>query len=51
MREKLAPTGIVFVRGELWQARTNDGEPLEAGTSVKVERIDDDLVLEVEPAT
>ena len=51
VREKLAPTGIVFVRGELWQARTNDGEPLEAGTSVKVERIDDDLVLEVEPAT
>ena len=51
VREKLAPTGIVFVRGELWQARTNDGEPLEAGTSVKVERIDDDLVLEVEAAT
>ena len=51
VREKLAPTGIVFVRGELWQARTNDGEPLEPGTSVKIERIDDDLVLEVEPAT
>jgi membrane-bound serine protease (ClpP class) len=51
VREKLAPTGIVFVRGELWQARTNDGEPLEAGTQVKIERIDDDLVLEVEPAT
>jgi membrane-bound serine protease (ClpP class) len=50
VREKLSPTGIVFVRGELWQARTHDGEPLEPGTAVKIERIDDDLVLEVEPA-
>ena len=49
VRERLAPTGIVFVRGELWQARTNDGEPLEPGTHVTVERVDDDLVLEVEP--
>jgi len=51
VREKLSPTGIVLVRGELWQARTHDGEPIEPGTQVKVERIDDDLVLEVEPAT
>jgi membrane-bound serine protease (ClpP class) len=50
VRESLAPQGIVFVRGELWQARTNDGAPLEAGTHVKVEKIDDDLVLEVEPS-
>ena len=50
VRERLAPQGIVFVRGELWQARTNDGAPLEPGTSVKVEKIDDDLILEVEPA-
>jgi membrane-bound serine protease (ClpP class) len=49
VREKLAPTGTVFVRGELWQARTNDGEPLDAGTQVKIDKIDDDLVLEVEP--
>jgi membrane-bound serine protease (ClpP class) len=51
VREKLAPTGIVFVRGELWQARTNDGEPLEAGTQVTIAHIDDDLVLEVEPVS
>jgi membrane-bound serine protease (ClpP class) len=51
VREKLAPTGLVFVRGELWQARTNQGGPLEPGTPVKIERIDDDLVLEVEPST
>jgi membrane-bound serine protease (ClpP class) len=50
VREKLAPMGTVFVRGELWQARTNGGEPVEAGTQVKVDKIDDDLVLEVEPA-
>ena len=49
VREKLAPTGIVFVRGELWQARTNDSEPLEPGTHVTIARIDDDLVLEVTP--
>jgi len=49
VREKLSPTGIVFVRGELWQARTSSG-PIEPGTPVRIERIDDDLVLEVEPA-
>jgi membrane-bound serine protease (ClpP class) len=49
VRERLAPTGLVFVRGELWKARSN-GEPLEPGTNVKIEGIDDDLVLEVEPA-
>jgi membrane-bound serine protease (ClpP class) len=49
VRETLAPTGLVFVRGELWQARSS-GNSLEPGTPVKVERIDEDLVLEVEPA-
>jgi membrane-bound serine protease (ClpP class) len=48
VREALAPIGIVFVRGELWRARSN-GKPVEPGTTVKVDRIDDDLVLEVEP--
>jgi membrane-bound serine protease (ClpP class) len=49
VREKLSPTGIVFVRGELWQARSHSG-PIEPGTPVRIDRIDDDLVLEVEPA-
>jgi membrane-bound serine protease (ClpP class) len=49
VRETLAPSGIVFVHGELWKARTKDGEPLEPGTPVKVEGIEDGLVLEVEP--
>lgn len=49
VREALAPTGIVFVRGELWQAHS-DGGPIEPGTPVRVQRIGDGLVLEVEPA-
>ena len=49
VRERVAPTGLVFVRGELWKARSK-GEALEPGTAVKIDRIDDDLTLEVEPA-
>jgi membrane-bound serine protease (ClpP class) len=49
VRETLSPTGLVFVRGELWKARST-GDRLEPGTPVKVESIDDELVLEVEPA-
>jgi membrane-bound serine protease (ClpP class) len=49
VRQRLDPTGFVFVHGELWQARSS-GEPIEPGTPVRIERIDDDLVLEVGPA-
>jgi membrane-bound serine protease (ClpP class) len=49
VRRKLDPAGLVFVHGELWQARTT-GEPIEEGTSVQVEAIADGLVLEVSPA-
>jgi membrane-bound serine protease (ClpP class) len=49
VRQRLAPTGLVFVRGELWQARSS-GKPIEPGTPVRIERIDDELVLEVAPA-
>jgi len=31
--------GLVAVRGELWQATTNDGEPLEPGTHVRVDDV------------
>ena len=48
VREPLSPTGLVFVRGELWRARSN-GDTLETGTAVKVDKIDEDLTLEVEP--
>jgi len=39
VRERLDPTGLVFVHGELWQARTEDG-PLDPGDRVAVERVD-----------
>lgn len=47
VRSPLDPTGQVFVHGEIWQARTGDGEAIPAGTPVRVERIDDGLVLAV----
>ena len=56
VRRALDPTGLVFIHGELWQARA-EGGPVEVGALVQVNRIDDGLVLEVsraeavEPAT
>ena len=38
--------GLVYVNGELWQARTPDGEPLRQGERVRVESVDG-LVLTV----
>ena len=49
VRDALSPSGTVFVRGELWKARSSDG-PLERGAPVRVDSIDDELVLDVEPA-
>jgi membrane-bound serine protease (ClpP class) len=40
--------GLVFVNGELWQARTADGEQLHPGERVRVESLDG-LVLTVKP--
>jgi membrane-bound serine protease (ClpP class) len=31
--------GLVFVRGELWQATTADGDPLEPGARVRVDEV------------
>jgi membrane-bound serine protease (ClpP class) len=33
-------SGLVHVRGELWQAQADDGEPLAPGEAVQVERVD-----------
>src|SRR2546421_34574 len=49
VRRRLDPEGLVFVRGELWQARANDG-PLEPGEPVRVDAIGDGLVLSVRKA-
>jgi membrane-bound serine protease (ClpP class) len=46
VRQTLDPEGFVFVNGELWRARSTNG-PIHAGESVRVERVDDGLVLEV----
>jgi membrane-bound serine protease (ClpP class) len=46
VRQTLDPEGLVFVHGELWRARSADG-PIHAGETVRVERVDDGLVLEV----
>jgi membrane-bound serine protease (ClpP class) len=40
--------GLVFVNGELWQAKTPDGEQLRPGERVEVESLDG-LVLTVKP--
>jgi membrane-bound serine protease (ClpP class) len=47
VRETLAPEGLVFVHGEIWQARAAGGETIPAGTPVRVEKLDEGLVLEV----
>jgi membrane-bound serine protease (ClpP class) len=49
VRKALDPTGLVFVHGELWQART-EGELLGIGTIVRVDGIGEGLVLEVSRA-
>jgi membrane-bound serine protease (ClpP class) len=46
VRRALDPAGLVFVHGELWQARTQGGT-LEVGTVVQVADVEDGLVLEV----
>jgi membrane-bound serine protease (ClpP class) len=46
VRRALEPDGLVFVHGELWQARTT-GESIPVGERVCVEAIGDGLVLEV----
>ena len=42
-------SGQVFVRGELWQARAKPGQSLERGQKVRIDGIEPDLILDVEP--
>jgi membrane-bound serine protease (ClpP class) len=49
VRQTLDPEGFVFVNGELWRARAANGH-IPAGETVRVERVDDGLVLEVKRA-
>ena len=47
VRRPLDPTGLVFVHGELWRARTEDGQRLGEGEAVGVGRVAEGLILEV----
>lgn len=49
VRSAVAPSGLVNVHGEIWKAHT-EGEPLAVGEYVRVERVGEDLVLEVAQA-
>jgi membrane-bound serine protease (ClpP class) len=42
-------SGQVFVRGELWQARAKPGQSLKRGQKVRIDAIEPDLILDVEP--
>ena len=48
VRTALQPSGLVFVHGEIWRAHT-DGDPIPAGTTIRVEAIEEGLVLAVRP--
>jgi membrane-bound serine protease (ClpP class) len=49
VRSALQPSGLVFVHGEIWRAHT-DGDPIPAGATIRVEGIEDGLVLAVRRA-
>jgi membrane-bound serine protease (ClpP class) len=49
VRRALDPAGLVFVHGEIWRARTDEG-PIPPGERVRVAGIDDALVLDVRRA-
>ena len=48
VRSALQPSGLVFVHGEIWRAHT-DGDPIPTGTTIRVEAVEDGLVLAVRP--
>jgi membrane-bound serine protease (ClpP class) len=49
VRKTLDPAGLVFIHGELWQARSDD-EPIGIGEEVVVTGIDEGLVIQVRRA-
>ena len=50
VRTSLLPIGVVYAAGEEWTARTEDGTPIPAGTTVRV-KSQDGLTLIVEPVS
>ncbi len=51
VRQALEPEGLVFVHGELWRARTENGDAVPPGSEVRVEELDEGLTLRVAPTT
>ena len=49
VRQTLNPEGLVFVHGELWRARADNGAPVPPGREVRVEELGDELTLTVAP--
>jgi membrane-bound serine protease (ClpP class) len=49
VRKPLDPAGLVFIHGELWQARSND-ERIGVGEEVVVQSIEDGLIIHVRRA-
>jgi membrane-bound serine protease (ClpP class) len=47
-RTRLDPEGFISVHGEIWQARISGGGPIEAGTPVRVVKVEG-LLLYVQP--
>jgi membrane-bound serine protease (ClpP class) len=51
VRQALEPEGLVFVHGELWRARTENGDAVPPGSEVRIEELDEGLTLRVAPTT
>jgi membrane-bound serine protease (ClpP class) len=51
VRQALDPEGLVFVHGELWRARTENGDAVPPGREVRIENLDEGLTLRVAPTT
>jgi len=39
VKERLAPSGLIQIRGELWKAKVGDNPPIEKGKAVRVEKM------------
>ncbi|HED03988.1 MAG TPA: nodulation protein NfeD [Candidatus Fraserbacteria bacterium] len=49
VKQRLDPIGFILVNGEHWKAQTPEGQRLEAGRSVRVERVEGNKLI-VQPA-
>ncbi len=45
VKDRLGPVGMVLVQGERWRAQTVDGQPLEVGRAIRVERVENSKLI------